>query len=186
MATINLGTPVYYQAGVSGVSAVIGYASSKNRVARFTFTSPAEGASHLSFSLNWAYRGDSSSNPLTTRFYVGTDPDEYANAGAGHAYTGEVTYTGEEDRATLVGEADIVLLPDTVYYLWLFPGGTKLAWWGTDQVKTRTLVTSGGAGVVYIDTGVSVDAYMPFVDNGSSFDQVLPNVDNGSSFELYT
>lgn len=79
--------------------------------------------------------------------------------------------------------ADVILLPNTEYYLWIFPAYTsygQILWHGT----TDTFEFSGEVGFVRIDNGLSFDAYQIYVDNGESWDLYLPYADNGMTFEL--
>ena len=117
MENITLTSPVFYKNGKAGVSAVVGYESSSNRVARYTFTAPAGGATavSLAFSGNWTGRGE---KPKLA-FYIGTDPDSHADAGQGSEATGQLTL--QADYLSYAGSAEILLLPGVTYYVWLFP-----------------------------------------------------------------
>jgi hypothetical protein len=187
MATITLSNPTYYQKGVSGVSAVVGNESvNSNRNARFEFTSPSEGASHIEFSIYYGYLIGQSSKK-TMRFYIGTSSTSHANAWKDSEYHGEVMATDSGDVTTFTGEADVRLLPNTKYYLWIFPGDTGDGWCYYGVVpNTCTLETTGGVGLVYIDNGTGWDAYQVYIDNGTTWDLYVPYIDNGSSWDLYT
>ena len=46
-----------------------------------------------------------------------------------------------------------------------------------------TIVTvTGVLGIIYIDTGSSLERFLIYIDNGSSWDQYVPYVDNGSGW----
>ena len=79
----------------------------------------------------------------------------------------------------------MVLVPNTTYYLWIFPNTTKYGFYWLTANQQATLTTSGGAGVVYIDNGSSWDAYQCYIDNGSSWDLYIPYIDDGSSWSVY-
>lgn len=144
MATISLSTNdrVYYKNGKSDASAVVGYESSSRRVCRIKFTAPSTGATAVMITWHTAGRGNGSHIPI--RFYIGTDPDSHTNAGYDYAYTGSLTIG--EDWLTFTGSANILLLPNQVYYLWIFPGEDTFGWYTAYRANyTSTLVTSGAA-----------------------------------------
>lgn len=181
MATITLSSPTYYKAGTSGVSAVVGYESSSNRIARYSFTAPSTGASSVSITTGNCSTGGGSTTSVI-RFYITTSSTSHTNAGSGSDYTGSLTMSLSNGVYIGTGSASILLLPNTTYYVWVFPGSTTYGWWY--WCSTMTLTTSGGAGLVYIDNGSSMVAAIPYIDNGSSWVQAMPYIDNGSSFIL--
>lgn len=144
MATIELFNPLFYKAGASGKSGVVGceYDGSR-RVVRYTTLSPSTGANHvdLTFTGNWLGNG---TLPETLRFYIGTDPDSHANAGADFTYTGTLSRTsGSYDYS---GSADIILLSTTIYYVWVFPASATYGWvYWSDDSGDAMLETSGSA-----------------------------------------
>lgn len=193
MATISLSNPQYYKNGTSGVSAIVGKEGSDGEVARrivrYEFTSPAEGASHITFSLVYAaLLSKSSIKPL--RFYIGTSSTSHSSAGGDAEYTGVVSatqYQSYADCYVFSGEASIILAPNTLYYLWIFPS-TDEGWcyYNAATITSLTLTTSAGAGLVYIGNGKNFDAYQIYIDNGTSCDLYMPYIDNGKSWEVYT
>ena len=145
MSNILLTAPQFYKEGVSGVSAVVGYESHANRVVRYTFVTPAAGAStvHLAFS------GNSKGNGTTPAlgFYIGTDPDSHANAGADAPCTGQLSL--QADGRSYSGGGEIILLPQTQYYLWVFPVTTVFGWMSWSRTEGNAVAAlSGGAGSV--------------------------------------
>ena len=120
MAEIVLSNATFYMNGISGVSGVVGNEAGGNRVVRYTMTSPATGASNvaLSFVENWREGG---TIPETLRFYIGTSATSHENAGSSSEYTGTLTRsTGEYPVwSTYSGSADVVLLPNATYYVWV-------------------------------------------------------------------
>lgn len=191
---INTDDVVFYMNGVSGVSKVVGFDGDGNgnlvpRVVRYKFTTPISGTNKVSAIFYFAGMYSSATTyyvPL--RFFIGTDPESHVNADATYAYTGELTML--EGNLTLVGEADIVLLPNTTYYLWVFPGADKKYScynWDWNAIYGRTyLELLGAAGVFYIDNGQSFDIYQCYVDNGNGWDLCIPYIDNGQSWDLYS
>lgn len=116
---------VFYRSGESGVSSVVGVESKKCRIARYTLRTGAAGASRveLSFTENWKGAG---TTPELFYFYIGTDPQSHANADPTYPRTGAVNRLGTTCNYT--GQASVVLLPNTTYYLWLFPATTTFGW----------------------------------------------------------
>lgn len=141
MATITLSNPLFYKAGSSGVSEVVGYEDNSRRVARYTFTAPSTGATGISLNIPTAGKGAGSH--ISIKYYIGTDPSSHANAGAESAATG--TLTIGSDWLTFTGEASILLIPGATYYLWIFPGEDTFGWYQWWSSKTATLTTSGAA-----------------------------------------
>jgi hypothetical protein len=191
MSTITLENPYYYQNGVGGVSAIVGSegGATGRRVVRYEFTAPNTGASHVAFSLTYAYlQSYSAIKPL--RFYIGTSSTSHAAAGSDYDYTGTVNssqYQTYEGCYVFTGEANVVLSPSTKYYLWIFPS-TDEGWcyYNAATITEKTIDVSGGAGLVYIYNGSSWDAYQIYIYNGTGWDLYLPYIYNGSDWDLYT
>lgn len=143
MATITLSAPSFWMNGESGASYVVGYESNRNRIARYTMVAPPTGANHVDLSFVGGWKGsDAVLDQLY--FYIGTDPDSHGSAGAGSEYTGILTRTNLTYNYT--GSADVILMPNTTYYVWVFPTSTKYGWvyWSPDA-GNATLEASGGA-----------------------------------------
>ena len=161
MENITLTSPVFYKKGQAGVSAVVGYESSSNRVARYTFTAPAVGATavSLAFSGNWTGRGE---KPKLA-FYIGTDPDSHADAGQGSEATGQLTL--QADYYSYAGSAEILLLPGVTYYVWLFPTTKTFGWlqWGYDPGDA--VITLSGAAISHISA-----------ENGTLGEEMIINI----------
>lgn len=144
MATIQLADDLWtwYKKGVSGYSRVFGYEDNSRRVARVQFVAPSIGATHVSLTIQTGGIGGGSHIPI--KFYIGTDPNSHANAGAESVSTGTLTLAN--DWVVFNAEADILLIPNKTYYLWIFPGADTYGWyWGTRANHTSTIVTSGAA-----------------------------------------
>ena len=192
MATITLQNPCYYQSGEINVSAVVGNDaanSAHRRIARYEFTSTNTGANHISFYLFYAYLFNKSSDK-TLYFYIGTSSTSHVNACAsdGYDYTGIVTVTrtnSQLNEYTFTGEADIVLAPNTKYYLWIFPSSDQgYCYYGVDSFATKNIELTGSAGVIYVDNGSGFEAYQVYIDNGTSWDLYIPYIDNGTSWDV--
>lgn len=185
MATFTLSDIRFYTGGVEESSSkIVGFANSKNRVVRYTFTTDAVGASSVSFSVERNYEGDGTLPGL--RWYIGTSSTSHANAGATSEYCGNITVTENSGEYAFSGSADIVLLPNTTYYLWLFPSVTNYGYYYVSENRTQYITTSGGAGLVYIDNGSNIEAYQCYIGNGTGWDLCLPHIDNGSEFKLHS
>lgn len=140
MATITLNGPSYYLSGTnvdSLNSPVVGYESTYNRVARYSFVAPASGATQVNLSFTGMTFVAGTQKPL--RFYIGTSDSDHANAGSGSSYTGEMSYSG----STWSGSASILLQPATTYYLWIFPSSTTYGYWYWNT-GSASMSTNGG------------------------------------------
>ena len=137
MANITLSSPSFFRNGVSGASAVVGYESGYNRVARYSFTAPATGATSVSLSFTSMWYGDGAMQK-SFRFYIGTSSTSHTNAGAGSTYTG--TITADANGTNFTGTANITLAPNTTYYLFVFPENTTYGWynWGGSASMSAT------------------------------------------------
>lgn len=144
MAEINLTNPLFYRAGQSGVSEVVGWESKKPRTVRYEFTAPPTGAS----SINMLFSGCTAGNgktPTTLRCYIGTDPYSHANPDASSPYLCKLSRSSN----TYSGSADIILMPSQRYYLWVFTDdfGTW-GWVYWPRSGGATLTTYGGSASV--------------------------------------
>jgi hypothetical protein len=188
MAVITLSGLTFFENGKSpATSDVVGYENSQTRVVRYTFKAPSEGASHVKFTIANITKQSGFTDVAveeSLRFYIGTSSTDHANGGAGSAYTGAVTVKQEwYDYYSANGEADILLLPDETYYLWIFPATTKYGWFYW-YPETETIEPSGSAGIVEISTGSGFVKAIPYIDNGSGWDVAPAYVDNGSAFKI--
>lgn len=60
-------------------------------------------------------------------------------------------------------------------------GGVTSSYVGT---ASGTVTVKATTGVVYIDSGSELEAYLPYIDNGTSWDLYVPYIDNGSSWDV--
>ena len=177
-----------FTAGKGATSRVVGNdyqdGSIINRIARYTFTTPAEGANHFSFLIHTNGLGDGNKCPL--RFFVGTDPTSHINAWDTSEYTGEATISSNNKIVT--GEADIILMPNTTYYLFIFPGSKSVygwySWYSLDNINNFTF--TGGAGVSYIKAADgTVNGYQWYVRTADGWKLMLPYIKKPEGFTLF-
>ena len=184
MSTITSGLPQVY-AGASATNLkLVGYNGGKNYVARYSFKTDATGGSHISWKLlNSSFSGNGTVPPL--RWYIGTSSNSHINAGVSTTkYHGSVKVSDNGGNDAFSGSADVVLMPNTTYYLWIFPATSTYGFYWLDVEDKATLETSGAAGLVHIDNGSSFDSYQVYIDNGSGWDMYIPYIDNGSGWDL--
>lgn len=186
MASMASAGWTFYKAGTVVASAVVGYEGKTNRVLRYEFKTGAEGASHIRILLG--YMAHVAGTAQTINWYIGADPNSHVNAGAGSASMGIVEADPNDTAGTdHIVDADVVLLPNTTYYFWIFPSVAEYGYYEVNtHPSTNDLTMTGGAGLIYIDNGESCDAYQAYIDNGTGFDLCLPHTDNGTSFDLNT
>lgn len=145
MSQIELTDVVYYKDGEAGHSQVAGFESGVTRVARYTFVAPGSGATALTVQFSYLSKGAGVDIPL--RFAISTDPDSHPNAGEHSPYTGVV------DIPNARIDAQVRLIPNQTYYLWVFPGQNMWGWYYIPG--TGTVTTSGVAeGVATAQSGV--------------------------------
>ncbi len=145
MAQIYLGRPVFYRRGESGMSAVVGIENHMARIARYEITAPSIGASSVSIRfVGWSDAGGT--RPSYLRYYIGTDPSSHTDANANSPYTCRLSRSG----SAFVGSADIVLLPSTRYYVWVFPDDFSTYGWMYWSIGAQDgkMETSGAAASV--------------------------------------
>ena len=144
MANIVLTNQIFYKNGQGGVSGVVGYESKSNRVVRYTLQPPSSGASSIDLSFTGNYWTEYGVLPETLYFYIGTDPESHANAGKDFERTGELKR--KVKTYDYSGSADILLMPNTTYYVWVFPSSTVFGWlYWSKNLGDATVETKGGA-----------------------------------------
>lgn len=126
MATIKTGSPSWYYDGISGASEVVGWESRRTRVARHQFKTTSIGASFVS----WTFEGISDEPVEGTdsgglKWYIGESSTSHADAGMNSTFTGNVKIS----NGVASGSANIILKPNTTYYLWVFPASQTYGWW---------------------------------------------------------
>ena len=194
MATFPVSATHSYSNGgdVSAYAHGCGFDAGNNRVMRFTFTTGSVGAGSISWKMSYIYMYTWAYPQIPMRWFIGTDPNSHLNAGANTAeYTGDVTVhmdTTYNSESYMEGSADIMLMPNTTYYLWLFPAVASQCFYVSgyiDPSASMAIESSGaGVGLVYIDTGTEVLAAMAYIDNGVDWDVCIPHLDNGSAWNI--
>ena len=172
----------FYNDGSGGASEIVGYADGVDRIIRYKFTTPAEGATKLSFKKKNVNEYDSSiGSSEKLRFYVGTDSQSHKNPNATtrDEYHGTVAVSS----GTATGSADILLLPNTTYYLFIFAGYTTYGAYYWNYAGSMDLTLDGAAGLVHIDTGAEIITAMPYIDNGTDWQLALPYADDSTSWK---
>ena len=163
-----------YIGGDTATSSIVGYESSKNRVMRYQFETDTDGASHIYVELtNLYFRNGNIKQDIC--WYIGTDADSHknANASAGSASMGTLAFGSSYHDAVI--DADVTLLPNTTYYLWLFPSVSTLSCYDISTNSTdNTLNMTGSAGVVYIKSGSEWRAYQIYIKVGSTWKLHIP------------
>ena len=139
-----IGPPAYYKDGVSDASPVVGIADGVNRVARYTFTAPAVGATSVEVYLPYHSLGSGSGTQPALRFYIGLDASDHANAGSDASYTADLVLDTKTWNS-YSGSAQVTLLPSKTYYLWVFPSTTKYGWWHWNGYAEDAAITVDGA-----------------------------------------
>lgn len=180
---VTLAECAFFENGNGGASSIVGIESSDARVVRYKFRTPTEGASGFSWSMLEAenyYAADSEK----LRFFVGSDPNSHINAGADATYHGTATATKVGSTYTITGEASgIILLPDTDYYLFIFPGYTTAGYWGWWQyLDGMSVYLDGAAGVVRIKEGNKVLTTLPMVKENGVLVPLAATIKNGETF----
>jgi hypothetical protein len=186
MAVIKLTDALFYKAGTSGVSAVVGMdGGDATRVVRYTIKPPSEGS--RGFTLTFAGKTLGSKNEyydeIPIHYYIGTSDSSHVNADGSYEYTGVLTRNASSN--TFTASSNVILFPGKTYYLWLFPGKVAgpgvFCWYYWNTSENDALETGGGIGLAYIGSyayeisiynGVSWDRYEPHIYNGSSWDDI--------------
>lgn len=185
MATAEIKSYQFYKAGADEDGAIVGY-SGGNRVVRYEFTAPAEGASAFSFVKKNVGDEGAVSAGATLRWYVTTDPDSHKGAGPDSDYHGEVTLSDKDgSQYTVSGSAEnLVLLPNETYYLFVFPGTSakKYYWW--NYPSTITLTLSGAAGLARIRTGATHVNALPCIHLGGEWKLAIPYDRIGTAWKI--
>ena len=183
MATITSGASQTYAGTSESTQKIVGYNGGKNYVVRYAFTTGSEGASSVSWELGGNSLGGGTAQTL--RWYITTSSTSHINAGATTTkYHGNAKSSVVGGYTVFSGSADIVMLPNTTYYLWIFPSVATYGFYWLTANEKATLTISGAAGLVRIDSGSAFEAYQCYIDNGSAWEAYMPYIDNGSSWDL--
>jgi hypothetical protein len=139
-----------YRGGASNNSYQIGYEASTgmSRVIRYSFTTPADGVSKLSFTgAHLAHGASYSWSGLN--WYVTTSPTSHVNAGAGSVSQGTLIIAGNgKDYDISTGEAAVNLPANTEAYIYIFPNNTNYFLWNFVNVTSLSITTAAGSSTI--------------------------------------
>lgn len=199
MATLSNRT--FFQSGVPGASSVVGFESMTNRVVRYDLNlARGESARHINvvfvgkvgdICIQFGDGGPGVSalnEKMSFYFAISTDPDVFANAGYAEkdSATGKAFFTwvqeyGEE-KYEVSCDADVMLYPETQYYLWIFPGFSNASggngtwgWFMWNNTPIEVTLT-GEVGLVYVGSVSGI----PYVWHNGAWCQGLPKIVEGT------
>lgn len=139
-----------YRGGTSHTGYLAGFetANKLTRVLRYTFTTPADGVSKLSFTgAHLAHSASYSWSGLN--WYATTSPTSHVNAGAGSASCGTLTITGNgKDYDISAAEAAVNLPANTEAYIYIFPNNTNYFLWNFANVASLNITTAAGSSTI--------------------------------------
>lgn len=139
-----------YRGGVSHTGYLAGFetANKLTRVLRYTFTTPADGVSKLSFTAaHLAHSASYSWGGLN--WYATTSPTSHVNAGAGSASHGTLTITGNgKDYDIAAAEAAVNLPANTEAYIYIFPNNANYFLWNFANVTSLSITTAAGSSTI--------------------------------------
>lgn len=139
-----------YRGGALNNSYQIGYEASTgmSRVIRYSFTTPADGVSKLSFTgAHLAHGASYSWSGLS--WYVTTSPTSHLNAGPGTVSHGTLTISGNgKDYDISTGEAAVNLPANTEAYIYIFPNNANYFLWNFVNVTSLNITTAAGSSTI--------------------------------------
>lgn len=139
-----------YRGGALNNSYQIGYEASTgmSRVIRYSFTTPADGVSKLSFvGAHLAHGASYSWSGLS--WYVTTSPTSHLNAGPGTVSHGTLTISGNgKDYDISTGEAAVNLPANTEAYIYIFPNNANYFLWNFVNVTSLSITTAAGSSTI--------------------------------------
>lgn len=139
-----------YRGGASHTGYLAGFetANKLTRVLRYTFTTPADGVSKLSFTgAHLAHSASYSWSGLN--WYATTSPTSHVNAGAGSASCGTLTITGNgKDYDISAAEAAVNLPANTEAYIYIFPNNANYFLWNFANVASLNITTAAGSSTI--------------------------------------
>ena len=132
---------------------------------------------------NNSFSGFGTQIPL--RFQITSDPNSHLNAGASSSYAGGVTQSNVGGYLRFSGQANLVLLPNTTYYLWIFPAVDTYGFYYIQEAQKGTVTTSGGAGLVSIRASSGWKSCLCYVYTASGWKLMLPYVYTSRGWVLH-
>lgn len=165
----------FFKGSHGGVSSRVGWDSGVIRFIRYKFTAPAEGAN--SFSIKKTSIGLADGTAMGLRFFVSTDPDLANLLSDEYASTGwELTGSQSGGYYSFTGAADVLLLPNTDYYLYIFPGVKVYGMYSWNYASTITVDLVGAAGIIRVCDGDQDLITIPIVKDGDKFVQLAATI----------
>lgn len=145
----------FFRAGVPYDDEKVGYetATGASRVVRYSFTTPPDGVSKLSFrGLHLAHGASYAWQGLG--FYVSTSPTAYIGATPSSQSMGTLSIRGEGgDYSFSAPEVEINLPADTTAYIYIFPRLAQYFMWSFINVGAITIDTKPGSSAISAITG---------------------------------
>lgn len=139
-----------YRGGASHTGYLAGFetANKLTRVLRYTFTTPADGVSKLSFTgAHLAHSASYSWGGLN--WYATTSPTSHVNAGAGSASCGTLTISGNgKDYDISAAEAAVNLPANAEAYIYIFPNNANYFLWNFANVASLNITTTAGSSTI--------------------------------------
>lgn len=145
----------FFRAGVPYDDEKVGYetATGASRVVRYSFTTPSDGVSGLSFrGLHLAHGASYAWQGLG--FYISTSPTAYIGATPATQSMGTLSIKGEGgDYSFSAPEVEINLPADTTAYIFIFPRLAQYFMWSFINVGAITIDTKPGSSAISAITG---------------------------------
>lgn len=139
--TVTPSAYTFFKNSDTGVSTVVGYESSSERGIRYTFKLPSSctaGATSYSFTKTSNSLGGGTSG-LRWNWAVSTSSTAYLNTtGAGQGYKAASSSFSS-------GSTSMTLLPNTTYYLFIYPGSTTYGWYYWNYPESNFTLTVDGS-----------------------------------------
>ena len=181
----TFGAPTFYASGNSGVSAVIGYESNRNRVVRFSFTTGSVGATSITIATAANTITNESGAAFTSiPFYITTSSTSHANANLADGYSVTGYITGSSGNV-YSGTASVVLKANTTYYVWFFPPNKTYGWsyWADTQngwAYGSTSYTATGTAKLTLSISAGTGSSITVNRTSSSVGLATGNLSNGA------
>lgn len=139
--TVTPSAYTFFKNSSTGVSTVVGYEDSSERGIRYTFKLPSSctaGATSYSFTKTSNSLGGGTSG-LRWNWAVSTSSTAYLNTtGAGQGYKAASSSFSS-------GSTSMTLLPNTTYYLFIYPGSTTYGWYYWNYPESNFTLTVDGS-----------------------------------------
>ena len=184
MASLTLTDVTYFRNGDStegSYSKLVGasYSGTDLHVVRYSFTTSSIGARSITIKKTGL---GSHTNSINLRFYITTDANSYKQAGptTSNYYSLTKTYSGGE--YTFTGTANIILLPNTTYYIWFF-AAENYGYYYWNYPNQYEASWTEGAGLIKIYTSSGWKNAIPYIYTGSTngWKMALPYVYKNST-----